>query len=62
MKKLIDWADIAAIFVSVFTATTVKHVLFMDKLVNYSIWADLLLYLAVFLPVYLLMRFLLKKK
>lgn len=54
----IDWRDIRATFVAVFIATIIKHYVFTDKLVEYSLLKDLLIYMVLFIPIYVLMLFL----
>lgn len=56
-NKKIDWRDISATFVAVFAATIIKHFVFTDKLIEYSIWKELLIYMALFLPIYVFMLF-----
>lgn len=45
-------------FVAVFIATIIKHYVFTDKLVEYSLLKDLLIYMVLFIPIYVLMLFL----
>ena len=61
-KRSVDWNVIIAIFVSTMGATTAKHFLLMDKVAEYSIWKDYLLYMVFFLPLYLLALYLLRRR
>lgn len=56
-EKSSDLRDISATFVAVFVATIIKHFVFTDKLIEYSIWKELLIYMALFLPIYAFMLF-----
>lgn len=54
----LDWRDVRATFVAVFVATIIKHYVFTDKLVEYTLLKDLLIYMVLFIPIYVLMLFL----
>mgnify|MGYP003295492060 CR=1 FL=1 len=57
-KKKIDWREIRASFIAIFAAYIVKHYIFTEELIHYSLWKDFLLFVAVYIPVYVLLLFL----
>lgn len=57
-KNKIDWREIIVTLIATFVAWIVKHYIIAEKLVNYSLWKDFLLFVVVYIPVYVLLLFL----
>lgn len=57
-KNKIDWREIIVTLIATFVAWIAKHYIIAEKLVNYSLWKDFLLFVVVYIPVYVLLLFL----